>query len=510
MEKAVIKRLFGAVVWVTLLSCVERLVGFIYRVYLSRTLGAESIAVYQIALSVVGVVVTLISSGIPITVSRLILKERANKNPVGEQEVVSAGILTSIAISLPITLALYLFKDKVCVMFADPRCMDVLLAILPGITVTGVYAVIRGYFWGNRQYLRYSLIELAEEVVMATAGVLLVSSMKDRADGGRLAGVAVFISYVFSFVVSTLVFVFGSGRLKNPLRRIKPLVISSSPITAMRTLSSLSSTLVALVLPVRLIHYGAPTAQAMTAFGEFSGMAMPLLFIPSTVIGSIALVTVPEVSGSFYEKNYRSLSETVVRSTEYSMLLSAVIVPIFVSCGRRICLFLYGSEQAGVYLAVSAITMLPMSLSMITTSLLNSVNKERSTLINYLLGAGAMFLIIFFTPKIIGVYALFLGHIVSFSLSSVLNLITLKKTLSVTADPPKKAILRLVAVAFSSAFGLALSGIVKPLPDILFIVTVAAFTLVFECVTLICFGLLDVKSIFGKLFVKRSAKTAKT
>ena len=50
---------------VTVASVIERALGFIYRVYLSRALGAEGVGIYQISVSVIGLIMTLTSSGIP-------------------------------------------------------------------------------------------------------------------------------------------------------------------------------------------------------------------------------------------------------------------------------------------------------------------------------------------------------------------------------------------------------------------------------------------------------------
>ena len=496
------KGVVNAVILVTALACVERFIGFLYRVYLSRTIGAEGLAIYQIALSVVGVVITLTSSGIPITVSRLMLKERADKNPVGEQEVVSAGIFASMAISLPITLCLYFFKEPLSFIFADKRCYDVLLVILPGITITSVYAVIRGYFWGNRQYLIYSLIELGEEVIMAVVGIILVTKAPDFFAGAKRAGTAVFVSYVASFVASSAVFVFTSGRLKNPLRQLKPLISSSSPITAMRTLTSLTGTVVALIIPARLVFYGADTSTAMADFGQMSGMAMPLLFIPATVIGSIALVLVPEISQSFYEKDYVKLNFSVEKSVNACVLISTLIIPVFVACGSQIGAFIYDSERAGVYLSVSAIIMLPMSVSMITNSLLNSVNKERKTLFNYVIGALLMLFAIWFLPKYIGIYALPIAYLLSFGITAIMNAFSLKKVLCAKNNCVKTLLVCCGSTAVSATFGILLAGLLKNLPDVLTIFICGAAITAFNVTLLAVFGVIDVKEFLSKIKYK--------
>ena len=76
MSKA---NIYQTAAYVTIFSVVEKFLGFLYRIVLSRTLGSEGVGLYQIALSVFAVLVTATSSGIPITVSRLITKHRAAK-----------------------------------------------------------------------------------------------------------------------------------------------------------------------------------------------------------------------------------------------------------------------------------------------------------------------------------------------------------------------------------------------------------------------------------------------
>ena len=58
-------------------STIEKTLSFAYRIILSRGIGAEGLGIYQIALSVFSVLLTAASSGVPVTVSRLITKQNA-------------------------------------------------------------------------------------------------------------------------------------------------------------------------------------------------------------------------------------------------------------------------------------------------------------------------------------------------------------------------------------------------------------------------------------------------
>ncbi len=477
-------------------SCLERFIGFLYRIFLSRSLGAELIGIYQVTLSVVGVLVTLSASGIPITVSRLMMKERAQGSLKGEKDVVSAGILSSLILSLPVTAILFIFRNRLSFIFADERCYDLLLIILPGVVITSVYAVIRGYFWGNKNFFTYSLIELLEEIVMCLSGVIIIRFATDGWHKTLGAAQSVLISYVFSFILSTTVFMIKSG-LSNPIKKLKPLIESSSPITAMRTLTSFLGSIVAVILPQKLIASGMAQNLAMEAFGELSGMALPLLFIPSTIIGSIALVIVPKLSESYYRKQKEVLNTAIERSFDYSILIAVLIIPVFIACGKEIGRIVYDNENAGRYLSVFAFTMLPMSLTMISNSVLNSLNKEKLTLINFISGAAVMILCVVFLTEKVGVYSLIIGYFSSYLITGCLNFVLLSKITESGKVYIKKTSSYILSLALATVFGYLVHGILfNRCNDFLNLLVTCLLTLAFEVAFLLLTGIIDLKKLF--------------
>ena len=70
--------LYRTAALVTAFSAAEHCLGFLYRILLSRTLGPEGLGVYQVALTVFAVFLTISSSGLPVTLSRTISKHRAD------------------------------------------------------------------------------------------------------------------------------------------------------------------------------------------------------------------------------------------------------------------------------------------------------------------------------------------------------------------------------------------------------------------------------------------------
>lgn len=115
-------------------------------------------------------------------------------------------------------------------------------------------------------------------------------------------------------------------------------------------------------------------------FGVVSGMAMPVLSIPSTVIGSISLVLVPELSEDFYRKRYRQLSANIERGLSATVLIACTLIPLFLVLGEDVGRVLYSDADAGEMIRNCCLMLLPMSLTMISTGILNSLNFEKSPL----------------------------------------------------------------------------------------------------------------------------------
>lgn len=411
---------------VTGLSVAERGLGFLYRIVLSRLIGAEALGLYQVALSLFALFLTIGTGGIPITVSRMISKSKAENRPLDEQRAVGAGLFLSLCLTLPICLFLIFFGDKLTFLFTDNRAFSVFRILLVGLCFSSLYAVFRGSFWGNKQFLLPSILEIAEESVMVVVGVLLLRSAP-IGTGAERAAWAVVISYLFSFTASALCFFYRGGKIARPKNALKPLFNATLPITSVRASSSLVNSAVAVLLPVMLVRAGFENSEALTLFGVVSGMVLPILFIPSTIIGSLSLVLVPELSEDFYRKNFTRLKKNISRGLNFAFLLACVLIPFLFILGRDIGLLAFSNAVAGEMIAIAAPVLLPMSLGMISTSMLNSMGFEKQSFLFYFIGAAAMLVCILTLPAVCGIYSYLIGFGASFTLTALCNLIFLQK-----------------------------------------------------------------------------------
>ncbi len=480
---------------VTALSVAERSLGFLYRIVLSRLIGAEGLGLYQVSVSLFSLFLTIGTGGIPITVSRMISKSKAENQPLGERRAVSAGLFLSLCLTLPFCLFFGLFGNKIPFLFSDERSFRVFRILLIGLVFSSVYAVLRGSCWGNKRFLLPSVLEIAEEAVMVIAGIVLLRNVSSPVGGAEKAAWAVVISYLFSFTASVVAFFVCGGKLAKPNAALKPLFRSAMPITSVRASGSLVTSAVAVLLPVMLVRAGFSESEALQMFGIVSGMVLPILFIPSTIIGSLALVLVPELSEDFYRKNRERLQKNIRRGLKFSLLVACALLPFFYALGSDVGRIAYSNAQAGAMIAKSGLILLPMSLTMISTSALNAMGFEKQTFVFYFVGAAALFVCILFLPAICGVYAYVIGLGASYTLTAACNLIFLQKQCPIfgndgNATHERGVVPVLIATLPIAFFGKCVNNILKYFVGEAFALLGSAVCI--AAVTLIVYGVLGI------------------
>ncbi len=410
---------------------IERLLGFVFKIYLSRELGATSLGIYQVAFSFFMVLLTLITSGIPLIVSKRTAKCRAENDLCEEYTISSAALILGIIVSLVIIAAVILLRNVIGSMFADPLSMTLVLFMLPSLLFSSVYSAFRGNLWGRQKYSAVSILELIEQVCRILICVLLFFLGLDKISSTALS---MSIACLISSCACAAVYFHDGGKLMRPKGEIKPLLKNSAPVTLSRAASSLIASLTSIAVPFILIGLGKTNDEAMYIYGYSVGMAMPLLYIPLTFVGSMAFVMIPTLSRAIAVKNDSSVKMQISRAISTAIVLGGIFIPVFAAMGVGIGEYLYNNADAGRFLAFSAWLMVPIAVENITSSMMNSLELEFKALINYLIGSALLFAFIFVLGKNFTIEMLAVGMGLSFTLSSVLNIVAMRKIVKFKLD----------------------------------------------------------------------------
>ena len=118
----------------------------------------------------------------------------------------------------------------------------------------------------------------------------------------------------------------------------------------------------AALIPSRLELFYHSTSAALSAYGVFTGMAMPLIMLPCTITGSFSLMLLPSVSEAHALGDGRKIEETVRSSLALCVFMGVLSTAGFLCFGSSLGLLLYGDARVGGYLTTPGLD-LPVSLS---------------------------------------------------------------------------------------------------------------------------------------------------
>ena len=277
----------------------------------------------------------------------------------------------------------------------------------------------------------------------------------------------------------------------------------------------MTSSLIAIVVPFLLLSSGFSETKALALYGSSVGMALPLLYIPITIVGSLAFVMIPALSESVAKNDYSRVNSQITSATGFSIILSALFVPIFFVLGEQIGLFVYDDLSSGLFLSRSAWLLMPLAVENITSSLMNSLDLEKQSFINYAIGAVLTFVVMFTFYGAFDISVLSFAMGLGWSVSTLLHIRSIKKRTDMSVKPLLFTLLKSVALLFptvfitKSIFSLCVSlpsFFSLAIPSVVAVLFFSALALVFNLVDIDFFFPSSQRKNFSKKNQKRQAK----
>ncbi len=453
------------------------------------------LGIYSIVLSVFMVFVTMLNSGMQFAVSKhTTTYYSTNKKHCNAG--VSSGLIISLMLCLIISIIIILFKPLFVNYFNNEMGYILLLTMLPAIIFTGIYAPFKGYLWGKEQFFKVSLVEFIEQIIRIASFFILI--LITTSNNLYPAGISLSIGCVLSTIVGIIIFFTSNGRLSSPKNAFKPIFSSATPITLVRIATSLMQPILAIILPLKLISVGYTNSQALSQIGIAMGMTMPLLSIPSTLIGSLAMALIPTLTSLNNNNQNKTLSNQIAKAINFTFICSFIILPFFVALGEPICEFIFNNTTAGTYLKYASWLMIPMGISQITTSILNSLNQESKTFIYYIISSIALFACILILPKYVGIYALMFGLGLSMLITAILNIIKINKIINSNKTYLGiicKLVIILIPCTLLTKF--IYNIIILILPNFLTLIICGLISVIAYSILMVCFGIVDISFVLS-------------
>ena len=376
---------------------------------------------------------TFVSSGIPTVLSRNISYYFGQKDKKAIGSTVTSGLILTGFICTLVSIIVLFFPDLLNKLFTSNASTEMLKILLPALIFSSIYEVLRGALWGQKRFFAISFTEFIEQVARIIIIIILFETTFVNLSLTNKTALSLSIACIISSLIVIVIYIKNGGNLASPKYEFGKLLKTSTPITAVKTISSAFSSIIAIIIPIKLMDFGFSSSEALSEFGIIMGMTFPLLMIPSTLISSLAVTMIPSISEQSNDfdhlevKNKSVLRNKINFALKITVVFSTILLPIYLALGKPICSFIFDNEKAGIYLTAASFLMLPLGLSQITSSILNAIGLELKSLKNYVISALFLIVSILFLPKYIGTYSLIVGYLAMSTISSILNIAMLKK-----------------------------------------------------------------------------------
>lgn len=349
----------------TATGIVSRLIGFLYRIYLSRQFGEESMGIYQLLSPVLSLSFSLTAAGYQTAISKLVAEQAATQKRPSRRPLV-LGLAVSLPLSLICNAMLFFFADTIAAtLLQEPRTASMLRILSFSIPLGAVHSCINGYFYGIKkagipagsqlleQIVRVGCVYIVSSRILAMGRTPSVSVAVLGLTVGELASMLLTIAAVWPTKLPEKPFFKGSisaGRKSGNAALFGKLMAMALPLTANRIVLNLLQSVEAVSIPARLRLYGYDNATALSVYGVFTGMAMPFIYFPNALTSSVAVLLLPVISENYALGNMEAVRTATVRTVKYCGLMGFGCLGAFVLFGNWAGTTLFNSPLAGYFI----------------------------------------------------------------------------------------------------------------------------------------------------------------
>lgn len=406
----------------TLAGTLSRFIGFFYKIFLSRTIGAEALGIYQLIFPLFAFCLALSCGGLQTAISRYTASSKTDRIA---RSYLTIGTTLSLVLSFCCAIFLFRYADFLSLhLLGEARCEPLLRIMAVAIPFACIHACISGYYYGRKKAGIPSASQLVEQLIRVL-GVWLVCSILTEQQQEFTAAIAVW-GLVFGEVASALFSLTALSAKKNTAfqkittkafydlkARTSNLCSMAIPLTVNRVSLSLAQSLENILIPLSLRSFGYSSADALSVYGILTGMVFSTIMFPAVLSNSLSAMLLPEIAKAQAEKKEQQIAHLIRKTIESSLVFGFLCTLLFLLGGSYIGVFLFGNHLAGVYIRTLSWISPFLFLSGTLCSILHGFGKPKTVLALNIIGSCIRIFCIFYFVPTIGIRGYLWGMLAS-------------------------------------------------------------------------------------------------
>ena len=381
------KKLFVQSTLILILAGVfSRIIGFFYRIFLSQAIGAQGMGIYQLLMPLQVLFMAITTSGIQTALSRLCAAKIALKKKNTAKDYLLAGTGLAFALSFVLTILVRRHSHFIAEQLLKiPDGAGFVSLIACSFPFGTLHSCITSYYYARKKTLIPSVIQLAEQFTRVGSCYVFYQILlsKNRTPSPVIAIGGTLISEMAAVLI--ILFFIGTNFQKEhyrpgPFQKLpeifRDILHMSVPLSLNRVLLTLLSAVEVTLIPQMLVKSGLQHSSALSVYGIFTGMALPVILFPSAVTNSVSVMLMPSIAQLQALGRKEQIRSAAVCICSLCLLLGILCTFGFFLLGPFAGNLLFHSSAAGTYIRTLSFTCPFLYLNSTLSGILNGLGKS--------------------------------------------------------------------------------------------------------------------------------------
>lgn len=442
-----------------------RILGFFYRIFMSRTIGAEGLGIYNMVHPIFSICFAVCAGSIQTALSQYVAA-----NQTRGRAVFRTGLVIAMGMSFLLAWVIYgnagFLAEK---LLLEPRCAPYLPVMAVSVPFAALHACINGYYYGMQKARVPAFSQVAEQVIRMGA-VFLIASI--WLESGRQITVSLAVyGHLIGEMASAVFTVFclgffppckdGDSRRAPAIplsfgATAAPLMALALPLMGNRLILNVLGSAEAIWIPNKLMSSGLTNSEALSVYGVLISMALPFILFPSAITNSMAVLLLPTVAEAQADGNEARISSMISMSLRYSCYMGVLCIGIFTIFGNQLGVSVFHDQNAGTYITILSWLCPFMYLATTMGSILNGLGRTSSTFFQNVFAMVIRLAFVLFAIPRYGILGYLWGMLVSELALALMSFLAVKRLVPFCWDTVnmivKPVLLLLISIGMYLAF----------------------------------------------------------
>ena len=436
----------GAVI-LMLFGVLSKFVGAIYRIPLTAIISAEGMGLYQMVFPLYTLMLTISSSGLPSSISKLISENVAKNNYRQAGKVLKVSLILLVCFSCVCAVFVVVFAGVIAKLQGNIEARICYYGLAPAILFVGVISGFRGYFQGFSNMTPSAVSGFIEQICKLAFGLYFASLWVDKGVGWACLGALVGIS--ISELVAGLYLLI---RFLIDKKGKKHLYLQGQSLSTRGTIKQVLSlsifvTLGGLIMPLTMLidsvvvinilkNIGFSTSIATTLFGIQTGTVGSIINMPVVLSLAVSTAILPCISRCKTKRDWCGVKQNISKAFLVTIVLTLFASAFILGFAQPIIKILYGRSLgideinvASNLLEIASVSVLYLALVQVSAGILQGLGKFYIPLISLSVGGIVKILLNLILIRIpsINIYGAELSTASCYLTAGIINICVLKK-----------------------------------------------------------------------------------